>query len=268
MAGYSEGPESSQAYNIRRIGDAVLDPEKVKNGEPLSNTLASAGVGVALGAISRRIPGIGDLIELGTTVAKTAIENAEKDAQYVAGVQYLAKQNTPGFVFHQTTIGGEQYHITVDASEKMRTPDGDLRIWVDKKTPSGTSSLDGDTQYKTFSKHEAQRNPELMAVVSAAQNKATAGLEEFRITTESEIDQRKEGFLAELSAWSTKFREAKTKEDMQLLGPQPHPVIQPDEVYIKSIMDHDWALRDKILGIEPRLAARTPEQVAAPVVGQ
>lgn len=242
MGDHTFNKPSSNRKTVTDIGRLMTDglPEEAGLSGVLSDKFGSAVRGGVLRAIDRALGPVSVVIDYAIDFGKEKFQENKAHEDYITGIRGLAEKKVSGFLFEERQINGQSVHVAVDASERLSNTQEKPFIWTNADDPN---------------------DPQVKSLLSAAEEKATAELEEFRQTSIKELPARRQRYVDDLKAYTQSIEDEKDNEGVTSVQLPPTPQYRVEDDYLHKIQEaHDSVAADvKLSG--PKLgpqARQTP----------
>lgn len=243
MGDHSFNKPSPNKKVIGDIGSLATDglPEGTGLTEVLSNQFGSAVRGGVIRAIDKALGPVSVVIDYAIDWGKEQIQESKNHQNYITGIRGLAEKQVSGFLFEERQINGQSVQVAVDASGKLTNPESKPFIWTNADNPDG----------------EQVRN-----LLSAAEEKATAELEEFRQTSMKELPARKQRYVENLKAYTQSIEDEENDEGVSSVRLPPTPQYRVEDDYLQKIQEAHHSIAEDVKLSGPKLGPQAGQNPA------
>lgn len=230
-------PNQGVVRNIGRLATEGL-PQESGVTEALTEMFGSAVRNELIYAIRHSAGPVGEVVGRAIDWGKKKFQENKDCENYISGIRELAEKGVSGFLFEGKHINGQTIQVAVDASGKLTNTEFKPFIWTNADDPN----------------EEKVQN-----LLSAAGEKATAELEEFRQTSMKELPARKKLYLDGLQAYTKSIEEDASESGIPSTQLPPAPNFSVADDHNKKIEEARNSIAEDI-----RLSGPKP----SPQIGQ
>lgn len=226
MGDHSFNKPSPNKKVVSDVGSLAINglPEGAGLTGMLGDQFGSAVRGGVIRAIDKALGPVSVVIDYAIDWGKEQIQESKNHQNYITGIRGLAEKKVSGFLFEERQINGQSVQVAVDASGKLANPEAKPFIWSNSDDPN---------------------DPQVKSLLSAAEEKATAELEEFRQTSTKELPARKQRYVNDLKAYTQSIEDEENDEGVSSVRPPPTPQYRVEDDYLQKIQEaHDSVAAD------------------------
>lgn len=226
MGDHSFNKPSPNKKVVSDVGSLAINglPEGAGLTGMLGDQFGSAVRGGVIRAIDKALGPVSVVIDYAIDWGKEQIQESKNHQNYITGIRGLAEKKVSGFLFEERQINGQSVQVAVGASGKLTNPEAKPFIWSNSDDPN---------------------DPQVKSLLSAAEEKATAELEEFRQTSMKELPARKQRYVNDLKAYTQSIEDEENDEGVSSVRPPPTPQYRVEDDYLQKIQEaHDSVAAD------------------------
>lgn len=233
MGDHSFNKPSPNKKVVSDVGSLAINglPEGAGLTGMLGDQFGSAVRGGVIRAIDKALGPVSVVIDYAIDWGKEQIQESKNHQNYITGIRGLAEKKVSGFLFEERQINGQSVQVAVGASGKLTNPEAKPFIWSNSDDPN---------------------DPQVKSLLSAAEEKATAELEEFRQTSMKELPARKQLYLDSLYAYAESIEEEQDDSIVSSIEPAPVPNFSVADDYGNKINEARYSIYRDVTTSGPR----------------
>ncbi len=243
MGDHSFNKPSPNKKIVGDIGSLATDglPKEAGLTGVLGDTFGSAVRGGVIRAIDKALGPVSVVIDYAIDWGKERIQESKEQENYITGIRGLAEKKVSGFLFEERQINGQSVQVAVDASGKLADPKAKPFIWTNADDPN---------------------EPQIKNLLSAAEEKAAAELEEFRQTSMKELPARKQRYVDDLKAYTQSIEDEENDEGVSSVRRPPTPQYRVEDDYLQKIQEAHHSIAEDVKLSGPKLGPQAGQNPA------